>query len=83
MTSFLFLKKKKWNRFGSQIVSVDAVAVVKGADIGSAKTTLEERMGVPHHLIDIVHPWERLNVVEWATMAKAVTIRKGERGSAL
>ena len=35
-----------------EIVSADAVAVYRRLDIGSAKPTLEERQGIPHHMID-------------------------------
>ena len=42
------------NRTGGEIVSADAVAVYRGLNIGSAKPTLEERQGIPHHLIDCV-----------------------------
>ncbi len=35
-----------------EVVSADAVAVYRGLDIGSAKPSLAERKGVPHHLID-------------------------------
>lgn len=35
-----------------EIVSADAVAVYKELNIGSAKPTLAERKGVPHHMID-------------------------------
>ncbi len=39
-----------------EIVSADSRLVYKGFDIASAKPTLEERDGMPHHLIDIVEP---------------------------
>lgn len=39
-----------------EIVSADSRLIYKGFDIASAKPTLEEREGVPHHLIDIVEP---------------------------
>lgn len=39
-------------QFGGEVLSADSVAVYRGLDIGSAKPTLEERRGVPHHLID-------------------------------
>lgn len=39
-----------------EIVSADSRLVYKGFDIASAKPTLEEREGIPHHLIDIVEP---------------------------
>ncbi len=41
-------------RLDCEIVSVDSVLVYRGMDIGTAKPALEERRGVPHHLIDIL-----------------------------
>ena len=39
-----------------EIISVDSALVYRGMDIGTAKPTLEERGGIPHHLIDILEP---------------------------
>lgn len=39
-----------------EIISADSRLVYKGFDIGTAKPTIEEREGIPHHLIDIVEP---------------------------
>lgn len=36
----------------TEIVSADSVQVFRGMDIGSAKPTMEEREGIPHHMID-------------------------------
>lgn len=41
-----------------EIVSVDSALVYRGMDIGTAKPSLEEREGIPHHLIDILDPAE-------------------------
>ena len=41
---------------GGEIISADSRLVYKGFDIASAKPTIEEREGIPHHLIDIVEP---------------------------
>jgi len=41
-----------------EIISVDSALVFKGMDIGTAKPTMEERGGIPHHLIDILDPTE-------------------------
>ena len=40
--------------FRGEIVSADSVQVYIGMDIGSAKPTMEERKGIPHHMIDCV-----------------------------
>lgn len=39
-----------------EVISADSRLVYKGFDIASAKPTMEERQGIPHHLIDIVEP---------------------------
>jgi tRNA dimethylallyltransferase len=39
-----------------EIVSADSRLFYRGMDIGTAKPTLEERRGVPHHLIDVADP---------------------------
>ena len=50
-------------RFGGEIVSADSRQVYRGLDLGTGKVTEEEMEGVPHHLIDILEPWEEFNVV--------------------
>jgi tRNA dimethylallyltransferase len=41
-----------------EIVSVDSMQVYRGMDIGTAKPTSVEQAEVPHHLIDVLDPWE-------------------------
>lgn len=41
-------------RTGGEIVSADSVQVYIGMDVGSAKPMIEERQGIPHHMIDCV-----------------------------
>lgn len=43
-------------RLGAEIISADSMQIYRGMDIGTAKPTLQERRGIPHHLIDIVDP---------------------------
>lgn len=44
------------HKVNGEIVSADSRLVYKGFDIGTAKPSLEECEGVPHHMIDIVEP---------------------------
>lgn len=46
-----------------EILSADSMQVYRHMDIGSAKITEEEMQSVPHHLINILDPWEDFNVV--------------------
>jgi len=43
-------------RFNGEIVSADSRLFYRGMDIGTAKPTAEERLRVPHHLIDVADP---------------------------
>jgi tRNA dimethylallyltransferase len=52
-------------RLGGEIVSMDSMAVYRGMDIGTAKPTAEERRRVPHHLLDVLDPWESASVAWW------------------
>jgi tRNA dimethylallyltransferase len=54
-----------------EIVNVDSVQVYTGADIGSAKATMAERRGVPHHLLDLVAPDQTMNAGEYREHAIA------------
>lgn len=48
---------------GGEIISADSMQVYRHMDIGSAKIKQEEMQGIPHHMIDILEPWEPFNVV--------------------
>ena len=44
------------HKLNGEVISADSRLVYKGFDIASAKPTMKEREGIPHHLIDIVEP---------------------------
>lgn len=56
---------------GGEIISADSMQVYRSMDIGSAKIMPEEMQGIPHHLVDVLEPWEEFNVVRFQQMAKA------------
>jgi len=58
-------------RVGAEIVALDSMTVYRGMDIGTAKPTAADRARVPHHLIDILDPWESLTVASWLKRAEA------------
>lgn len=65
---------------GGEIISVDSALVFKGMDIGTAKPTLEERGGIPHHLIDILDPSESFSTGQFRTRALALMDEISRRG---
>lgn len=52
-----------------EIISCDSMQVYRGMDIGTAKPTVAEREGIPHHLIDIAEPSESFSVADYAPLA--------------
>ncbi len=63
-----------------EIISADSMQVYKYMDIGSAKIRREEMEGVPHHLIDILEPWDEFNVVVFQKKCKECLARIYQRG---
>ena len=51
-------------KFGGEVVNVDSMQLYKGMDIGTAKLSIPERMGVPHHQLDV------LDVTQTASVAR-------------
>jgi len=52
-----------------EIVSADSMQVYKNMDIGTAKPTVEEMCGVPHHLLDFIPPQEDYSVARYVNDA--------------
>ena len=58
-------------QFNGEIISADSRTIYRGMDIGTAKPSLEEQDGVPHHLIDVVDPDEPFTVADFQQLAYA------------
>ena len=57
-----------------ELLSVDAMGVYRGMDLGTAKPTRKERDEVAYHLLDLVGPTEEFTVAQFQREAKqAVT----------
>ncbi|GAE24346.1 tRNA delta(2)-isopentenylpyrophosphate transferase [Halalkalibacter wakoensis JCM 9140] len=52
-------------KYQGEVISGDSMQVYKGMDIGTAKVTVAEQEGVPHHLIDILHPKDSFSVADF------------------
>ena len=58
-------------RFGGEFVSCDSVAVYRGMDLGTAKPSAEERVRLPHHLIDVTDLDQPFTAGEYSRQARA------------
>lgn len=65
---------------GGEIISVDSALVYREMDIGTAKPSLSERGGVPHHLIDIIDPSESFSTGQFRTLALKLMTEINQRG---
>ncbi len=54
-----------------ELVSADALQLYRGMDIGTAKTPLEERRGIPHHQIDVLEISDEASVASYQKYARA------------
>jgi tRNA dimethylallyltransferase len=59
-------------KIGGEVVACDSTQLYKGFDIGTAKPSIAERRGVPHHLIDILGPIETATAGGYREAAIAV-----------
>lgn len=66
--------------FNGEIVNCDSLQLYRGFDIGTAKPTLEERRGIPHHLLDILDPNEVFTAGDYARVARHVLADISRRG---
>jgi tRNA dimethylallyltransferase len=58
-------------RHGGEIVNCDSTAVYRGFDIGTDKVPVEDRRGIPHHLVDIIEPTDEYTAAQYAGDAAA------------
>lgn len=55
----------------AEIVNADSMQLYRGMDIGTAKLSLEQREGIPHHLIDVLDVTQDASVAEYQGWARA------------
>jgi tRNA dimethylallyltransferase len=68
------------HRLGAEVVALDSMTLYRGMDVGTAKPTEAERGGVPHHLIDVLDPWESASVAQYRSWAERVVSEIEARG---
>lgn len=56
-------------RVGGEIVNADAMQLYRGMDIGTAKLSVQERRGIPHHQLDVLEVTETASVARYQQAA--------------
>ncbi len=55
----------------AEVVNADAMQLYRGMDVGTAKLSMPERRGVPHHLLDVLDVTEEASVAAYQRDARA------------
>lgn len=58
-------------KYNGEIINADSMQLYKGMDIGTAKLTVAERQGIPHHLLDILDVSQDASVASYQGLARA------------
>lgn len=66
--------------FSGEIVNCDSLQFYRGFDIGTAKTPVLERRGIPHHLFDVLEPQNSYSAGDYARDARTVIAEISGRG---
>lgn len=57
-------------RFGGEIISADSMQIYKGIHIASAAPDEEEKMGIPHYLLEFLETDEAFSVADYVKLAR-------------
>lgn len=68
-------------KFSGEVISGDSMQIYRGMDIGTAKITVGEMEGVPHHLLDIRNPEEPFSVAEFQELVRQKITEITNRGN--
>lgn len=63
-----------------EIVCMDSMQIYRRMNIGTAKPTLEEMAGIPHHMLDIADPAAPFSVARYQEMSEACIEGIHQRG---
>ena len=62
-------------RLGGEVINADAMQLYRGMDIGTAKLSVAERRGVPHHLLDVLDVTETASVAAYQRQTRELMER--------
>ena len=63
-----------------EVINADSMQLYRGMDIGTAKLTLDEREGIPHHLLDVLNVTQDASVAWYQENARLLISEIESRG---
>lgn len=68
------------HHLGGEIVNADSMQIYRGMNIGTAKLSVQEREGIPHHLLDVLDVNQVSTVAWYQSAAREVISEIESRG---
>jgi tRNA dimethylallyltransferase len=68
------------HHFDGEIINADSMQIYRGMDIGTAKLSVEDRQGIPHHLLDVLDVNQDSTVAWYQSAARAAVADIENRG---
>lgn len=68
------------HHLNGEIINADSMQLYRGMDIGTAKLTIQERAGIPHHLLDVLDVTEDASVAWYQQAARELIAQIESRG---
>ncbi len=68
-------------QFDGEVISADSMQIYRGLNVGTAKATLEEMRGIPHHCLDILSPEQTFSVADFTALAGKIEQEIALRGN--
>ncbi|MCX6427705.1 MAG: tRNA (adenosine(37)-N6)-dimethylallyltransferase MiaA [Actinobacteria bacterium] len=65
---------------GAEVINADSMQLYRGMDIGTAKLSIQERQGIPHHLLDILDVTQDASVAKYQILAREEIAEIHSRG---
>ena len=69
------------HRINGEIISADSMQIYRDMNVGTAKVTVSEMDGIPHHMIDVAEPTANFSVSEYVDMTRPIIDSIAQRGS--
>jgi tRNA dimethylallyltransferase len=68
-------------KIDGEIVCADSQTIRRDLDIGTAKPSKKDQLEIPHHMLDIIKPYEKFSVNQFKEMAEKVISDIHTRGN--
>jgi tRNA dimethylallyltransferase len=67
-------------RWQGEVINFDSIQIYRGCDVGAGKVSVEQRRGIPHHLLDWADAAQTVTAGDYASVSRRILADIRERG---